>query len=107
MEVNQKLHFPVSAGQHFSVDRLDDSYCSPFQNTNYQHIYRLDSSKTQLLGDQNILGPGPPIITSDQIKGPNGANLFIFHLPNEISNWDLVSIFSCYSNSKLKFKYII
>jgi hypothetical protein len=32
-------------------------------------------------------GPGPPIITSDKVKGPRGSNLFVFHLPNEITNW--------------------
>lgn len=32
-------------------------------------------------------GPGPPIITGHQLKGPKGCNLFVFHLPNEITNW--------------------
>jgi len=38
-------------------------------------------------------GPGPPIVTSDRVKGPRGCNLFVFHLPNEITNWDLYLLF--------------
>ena len=35
----------------------------------------------------NPLGPGPPIYTSDKIRGPKDCNVFVFHLPNEITNW--------------------
>lgn len=33
-------------------------------------------------------GPGPSISTStDRICGPKGCNLFVFHLPNDMTNW--------------------
>jgi hypothetical protein len=38
-------------------------------------------------------GPGPPIVTGERLKGPRGCNLFVFHLPNEITNWDLYLLF--------------
>ena len=29
----------------------------------------------------------------DNVRGPEGCNLFIFHLPNEMTNWDLYNLF--------------
>ena len=43
-----------------------------------------------------IYGPGPPIITGEKVRGPLGANLFVFHLPNEVTNWDLFLLFRKY-----------
>jgi CUG-BP- and ETR3-like factor len=40
-----------------------------------------------------LLGPGPPIVTGDSERGPAGCNLFVFHLPNELTNWDLYLLF--------------
>ena len=40
-----------------------------------------------------LLGPGPPFVTGDSERGPAGCNLFVFHLPNELTNWDLYLLF--------------
>lgn len=40
--------------------------------------------------------PGPPIQTTASNKGPDGANLFIFHIPNHFSNLDMYNLFIPY-----------
>lgn len=42
--------------------------------------------------------PGPPIQTTSSNKGPDGANLFIFHIPNHFTNLDMYQIFCPYGN---------
>ena len=42
--------------------------------------------------------PGPPIQTTDSNKGPDGANLFIFHIPNHFTNLDMYHLFCQYGN---------
>lgn len=42
--------------------------------------------------------PGPPIQTTDSNKGPDGANLFIFHIPNHFTNLDMYNLFCPYGN---------
>ena len=37
--------------------------------------------------------PGPPIQTTPSNKGPDGANLFIFHIPNHFTNLDMYNLF--------------
>jgi hypothetical protein len=37
--------------------------------------------------NDDLFGPGPPIVTSVRMKGPPGSNVFVFHLPNDYSNW--------------------
>jgi len=43
-------------------------------------------------------GPGPPITTSAVVRGDAGCNLFCFHLPNEMTNWDLYLLFRCFGD---------
>lgn len=40
--------------------------------------------------------PGPPIQTTTSNKGPDGANLFIFHIPNHFTNLDMYNLFIQY-----------
>jgi len=42
--------------------------------------------------------PGPPIQTTSSNKGPDGANLFIFHIPNHFTNLDMYRLFCQYGN---------
>ncbi len=42
--------------------------------------------------------PGPPIQTAQNNKGPDGANLFIFHIPNHFTNLDMWHLFCHYGN---------
>lgn len=42
--------------------------------------------------------PGPPIQTTASNKGPDGANLFIFHIPNHFTNVDMYNLFCSYGN---------
>lgn len=49
-------------------------------------------------GRSGAVNPGPPIQRGQHRRGPEGANLFIFHIPNEWSNMDLFNLFSPYGN---------
>ena len=42
--------------------------------------------------------PGPPIVQPGGGKGPEGANLFVFHIPNDFSNQEMYDMFSQYGN---------
>jgi len=38
--------------------------------------------------------PGPPIQTTPHKHGPDGSNLFIFHIPNEMTNQSMYELFA-------------
>mmetsp|Transcript_17847 Transcript_17847/g.33891 ORF Transcript_17847/g.33891 Transcript_17847/m.33891 type:complete len:572 (-) Transcript_17847:56-1771(-) len=42
--------------------------------------------------------PGAPIQTTASNKGPQGSNLFVFHIPNNMTNLDMFQLFSPYGN---------
>ena len=42
--------------------------------------------------------PGKPIFKNENRLGPDGANLFVFHIPNEMTNYDLFQLFQSYGN---------
>lgn len=45
-----------------------------------------------------VAGPGPPIQTTENGQGPNGCNLFVFHIPNVMTNQDLFNYFTTFGN---------
>merc|ERR1719356_2020793 len=47
---------------------------------------------------QAVAGPGPPIQTSENGQGPAGCNLFVFHIPNDMTNQDLYTYFAAFGN---------
>lgn len=42
------------------------------------------------------VSPGPPIQMANTNKGPDGANLFVFHIPNHFTNIDMYNLFCHY-----------
>ena len=55
--------------------------------------------------ETHVNGPGPPITTGDKVKGPEGANIFIFHLPNDLTNW--YNLFSIFRREYIHFLIIV
>jgi len=56
------------------------------------------SQGTGVAGYYPATTPGPPIQTTHHNKGPDGANLFIFHIPNHFTNLDMWHLFCHYGN---------
>jgi hypothetical protein len=47
---------------------------------------------------QVAFNPGPPIQMVPDGHGPDGCNLFVFHIPNEMSNLDLFNAFTAFGS---------
>lgn len=70
------------------------SPCSnPSKSCDSSTAFPMFSATSQPEASSFLLGPGPPIVTGDSERGPPGCNLFVFHLPNELTNWDLYLLF--------------
>mmetsp|Transcript_13782 Transcript_13782/g.20526 ORF Transcript_13782/g.20526 Transcript_13782/m.20526 type:complete len:547 (-) Transcript_13782:232-1872(-) len=81
----------------------------PGTSLQHQQGMRSPPRGRQFRGDPSALGvaaapyfpaatPGPPIQTTHHNKGPEGANLFIFHIPNHFTNLDMWHLFCRYGN---------
>ncbi|KAJ1430929.1 hypothetical protein B484DRAFT_328150 [Ochromonadaceae sp. CCMP2298] len=81
---------------------MSENYQQPYRTAYFdreEHRYEeSEISPVNSKPNSPRYGPGPPICTSDRVKGPRGCNLFVFHLPNEITNWDLYLLFRKYGS---------
>ena len=68
----------------------EQAYPQP-HSTMYEHAYPPPPSEAEY-------GPGPPIQTSGADCGPFGCNLFVFHIPNDVSNLQLYRLFAPFGN---------
>ena len=46
----------------------------------------------------SVNSPGPPIVNPGLSKGPDGANLFVFHIPNDFTNQEMYQMFAEHGN---------
>merc|ERR1719271_2381868 len=66
------------------------------QSTMYEHAYPMPAQAH--FPSEAEYGPGPPIQTSNADCGPFGCNLFVFHIPNDVSNLVLYRLFAPFGN---------
>lgn len=69
------------------------SYAAPYGGAGYMYPYPQHYGYAP-----QVAGPGPPIQTTESGQGPPGCNLFVFHIPNDMTNQDLFNYFAPYGN---------
>ena len=82
---------PYTYGQHYP-DRYQrgPGYGPPGGRYGGQRRARQNTSYASI--------PGPPIVLPGGAKGPDGANLFVFHIPNDFSNQEMYDLFAQHGN---------
>jgi CUG-BP- and ETR3-like factor len=105
--------FSIGQGMDDSLSTYDGSSVMPWGNCHETDIYSI--SPHYMTPPQQVMvannshftsctpmyhwpSPGPPIQMTPSNKGPEGANLFVFHIPNHFSNADLWNLFRPYGN---------
>jgi hypothetical protein len=100
LDDNTSLTFDGSSVLPWGNSHEADIYSiSPHYMPPQQHVMVTSSPHlTTCQQFYNWPSPGPPIQLMPSSKGPDGANLFVFHIPNHFSNADLWNLFRPYGN---------
>jgi len=69
------------------------AYPNPYSGAGYMYPYPQPYGYAP-----QVAGPGPPIQTTESGQGPPGCNLFVFHIPNDMTNQDLFNYFATFGN---------
>lgn len=85
-----------------SLGRIIESckHNHPLTNAPGANIANINANITAHIDAQTgqLKTPGLPVKTSDLDKGPDGCNLFVFHIPNDMTNLTLYQLFSTFGN---------
>jgi len=87
MRQNQRL---AAAGYGQYARQMQD------QGDDNDHYHNRGGRRRRSENPDSARDPGPPI--GNHLRGPDGANLFVFHIPNTMTNQDLYHLFSQYGN---------
>lgn len=79
--------YPQTYGQPIAA------YPNPYSGAGYMYPYPQHYGYAP-----QVAGPGPPIQTTESGQGPPGCNLFVFHIPNDMTNQDLFNYFATFGN---------